>query len=739
MRRALLSVFGVLLGATALMASDPVATRQLQRAIDLVESRGDAKEAAALFEQAARSSDRELAARALFHLGDLQERLGMDRARAIYERIVREFSAQRDVAEQAQHRLVRLGGPAPTRVPALRSITTGDDADTYAHITPDGRFLARPDWYTGDLIVRDMRVGRSRRLMAKTGDWSVSSDEVEEAMASPDGSRVAFVWFAESGFRLQLRVMANGVGAKANVLVDKPEYDFFNLVGWSPDSNAVLVIATMAGGEEQIAWVSMEGVVTPLKTVGRRVGVGRASLSPDGKYVAYPRLASEPTRNPQGGWTSDSSQQHIHVLPTDGSGLDTAIVTGGNVNESPIWTPDGQHLLFVSNRDGEFGLWSVGVRNGKRVGNESHVAANISGRIRPIGMTAAGTFYFVPDRPRVPGSDIFVADLSGSGQVVDQPMRLLDSRVDSSRAPTWSPDGSRVAFLRRTPDKDIPFSNGAGVREQYEVVVRSANSGEERTFAETFLATTPPLWSHDGSAVYIRRDYNGGTLLRWELNSREARTVDSLAHAMLPTGWTSAALSPDDRALYLVVADAPQPPIGAQTVPTRVRALRLVVFDLRDGTQQTIWAPQEPLCSGAATRGAVCYEGPPTIAVDPTGRTLAMVAKRTDWRDARLARIGTDGAGYRELSTAVIRTSTISWTPDGRFVLAAQTGRDDRAEIVRVPAEGGPPVTTGVALRQPAGQSFHMSRDGRLVFSDRSRELELQLLAYDNIALLLNK
>ena len=80
--------------AAALYAADPARAQTLQRAIDLMESKGDMAKAMPLFEEAAHSADKALAARALLYLGQAQERQGAERARATYERIIKEFGNQ---------------------------------------------------------------------------------------------------------------------------------------------------------------------------------------------------------------------------------------------------------------------------------------------------------------------------------------------------------------------------------------------------------------------------------------------------------------------------------------------------------------------------------------------------------------------------------------------------------------------------------------------------------------------
>jgi hypothetical protein len=80
-----------------LIAADTARERKLQQAIDLIETKGDAAKAVPLLEDVGRSSDKALAARGLLYLGHAQERQGGDRARATYQRIVREFGSQKTI------------------------------------------------------------------------------------------------------------------------------------------------------------------------------------------------------------------------------------------------------------------------------------------------------------------------------------------------------------------------------------------------------------------------------------------------------------------------------------------------------------------------------------------------------------------------------------------------------------------------------------------------------------------
>src|SRR5215211_2095474 len=83
------------------------AERDLEAAVNKEVVQGDLNTAIGLYRNilARYGSEREIAARALFHLGQCHEKLGMAEARKDYERIVSEYADQKDLAAQARSRL----------------------------------------------------------------------------------------------------------------------------------------------------------------------------------------------------------------------------------------------------------------------------------------------------------------------------------------------------------------------------------------------------------------------------------------------------------------------------------------------------------------------------------------------------------------------------------------------------------------------------------------------------------
>ena len=164
---------------------------------------------------------------------------------------------------------------------------------------------------------------------------------------------------------------------------------------------------------------------------------------------------------------------------------------GGGVQ----WSPDGSHLVFLFGRpegrdifavgsDGS-SLWRMSPRRG---GYETFLSADIS----PDGSRVAY------DTSRLSGvitasSEIRTSRLDGSTQ------RRVEDNVDLNTAPSWSPDGTRIAFAKYV-HKDSP--NDAGI------YIISPDGAQERLITPPLMLSDPtsrydwgPVWSPDGSAI----------------------------------------------------------------------------------------------------------------------------------------------------------------------------------------------------------------------------------------------
>ena len=109
------------------------------------------------------------------------------------------------------------------------------------------------------------------------------------------------------------------------------------------------------------------------------------SLSPDGRFVAYADFQSD-----------DEPRSDIFVLAVDGSS-EGRLVRHPSNETLPLWTPDGERVMFVSNRSGRRALWAVKMSNGEAVSDPEVIRPDI-GTMTPqrFGKTGRGILFHNP-------------------------------------------------------------------------------------------------------------------------------------------------------------------------------------------------------------------------------------------------------------------------------------------------------------------------------------------------------
>jgi Tol biopolymer transport system component len=193
------------------------------------------------------------------------------------------------------------------------------------------------------------------------------------------------------------------------------------------------------------------------------------------------------------------------------------------------------------------------------------------------------------------------------------------------------------------------------------------------------------VWYLDGSVQPI----NGNTL-RVSVNGAEPKEIT--APIRLPLGQ----LSPDDKLLYRPLSRDPQHD-------------DIEVIEVATGERKQLLTVPGRVRAGA---------------LSPDGKILSVVVSgKGGWG---LSRIAVDGSGYRELYSGV-DPRALAWTRDGRSILFI---KGDESQIMRIPAEGGQPESTGISA--PFLRAFDLSPNGsRIAYGVESPLAEVWVL--DNV------
>jgi Tol biopolymer transport system component len=694
------------------------------------------------------TTDRAAAAQALVRIAESYEKLGDARSQAAYARILREFGDQAQVAARARARLgpsAQAGPVAPAQV--FCEGCGGEVAD--GSFSRDGQWLATTDYESGDIVVRHVATKQVTRLYAKANsfrDWVPTNGAIPPGdsdylaygpLLSPDGHSVAYTWNVSGqsprarDIPTELRVMARS-GGTARTLLKNSEFEWSRAVAWSPDGERVLAALRRPDKTWQLAWVSVDnGQVATLKSLDwRLIGGGDrdVSLSPDGRLIAYAALARNPDKAPPA--VPASTERHLYVLASDASG-EAEITKTTAADGRPMWTPDGNTIVFTSDRAGSHDLWALPMRDGKPAGAPSIVSRDIG---FPLAMLDSGVLLSLDGTAAVP--QVIVGHLDTAGRMPAD-VRLTDTFVGAR--PSWSPDAKTLQFTRGRV-----MSSPGGV--SFDVVLRAMDTGVERLIPRTG-ARRPVEWLHDGSG-FLTVTGPASPVSRLNTTGTPATTVfhaidlpRGTSREVLRNGTPVAVLSPDDKTLYQFGRDP-----GQQNV-----ANRLVAVDIATGRERIVRSlPGEP---GTLPR----LPGGVALALTPDGRTLAFLICSTitfggsrpgmgqvvtSGGDCRLSAVSVDGTGHRDVFGPFkggIASDRLAWTGNGGAILFAS--RDGMAgecgvssclfRLMRVSADGGRPEFTGLEMDLGAQGIFAVSADGTRVAFDTTVPETNNVIAID--------
>lgn len=572
--------------------------------------------------------------------------------------------------------------------------------------SPDGRYLSF-DNGDGDLTILDLTTGESRDIIDE-GSWEGASSTAIHSTWSPDSKQIACWW--SGGEHSGLRIVGLDGSKPRDLYVDHgpSEFSAYGCYDWSQDGKSILAILTSKtgknAGRQEIALVSVaDGSVRILKSLWPRPE--GMSLSPDSRYVAYDRPVKE-----------HEDSRDIFLLTTDGSGKETRLTEHPAKDYYPVWSPDGNSIIFTSNRapGGTMGLWLTQVVDSRPAGVPQLVKKE-AGNIGTLGFTEKGSLFYVTGTS---WSDIYVTSVDmETGEILSTPELLASQGLNTM--PTWSPDGESLAYVS---ERTAPGS----FRSRPVLMIRSMKTGEERE-----LILDQNIASDWGTLGQLQWSPDGRSILCGGRPSNNIHLVD------VQTGHVTANVATGNEGVEVIWGPAWSPD-GKTIFFTRMSygkedwPCRMVALDLETRKERELYP--------GGSRGSF-------LAVSPDGRQLAFSDKDRE----EISVIPTEGG---EPSILLNRKdlnlrdtdrfyAPFAWTPDGRYVLftlgkfSSDEQSDGMVQLWRISAEGG---MLQKVLEMEREKCFHLylcplslHPDGRRIAFQKGKHGKVDLWIMENL------
>jgi len=232
----------------------------------------------------------------------------------------------------------------------------------------------------------------------------------------------------------------------------------------SNDGTLVYVRGNAGGNEVELVWVDRQGNEEPIPAEPDNYSTLR--LSPDGRYLATSIV--------------DGDSSDIWIYDLEANFLRRFTVDSAQ-DARPVWTPDGQRILFSSGRGGERGLYSKPA-DGLGEAELLWPGRNVQ---RPESFSPDGRhLVYREEDPSDVNSNLRL--LSMDGEISSVPLLVTEFDEDASAI---SPDGNWIAYA----------SNETGRKETYVSPFPNIESGK---LPISSGGGVEPAWAPDGSELY---------------------------------------------------------------------------------------------------------------------------------------------------------------------------------------------------------------------------------------------
>ncbi len=320
-------------------------------------------------------------------------------------------------------------------------------------------------------------------------------------------------------------------------------YPFPNALASSHDGKSIAYVLNERGVHS--IWFAQAPAFTPhmLYSYGTDDGqeISDLSISDDGKYVVYVRGGNHDANWPERPWPNpdlrDTQEPHMQVISLSSSGGTPKVIADG---DAPAISPDNARVAFIHDPDNK--IW-IAPLDGSKAAAQYFFDRADDGDLTwsPNG----GALAFTSSR----GDHSFIGVYRDG-----KPLVFLAPSTNRDFSPQWSPDGTRIAFVRVGGDGGPPQDPLKQYAFPWAIMVANADGGSPHeawhsgtTLRDSFPEIHGPQlrWIAGNNLSFISERTNWPQLYAVSANGGAARTITRGKYLIEDT-----AISPDLETLY---------------------------------------------------------------------------------------------------------------------------------------------------------------------------------------------